>query len=121
MKKKKKESKEPFWWALFAVGGTMAAIFLPVHIFIFGIAVPMGWMDPEIASKENLRNLLGNPIVKIYLVALIALPLFHWAHRFRFTVHDLGLKVSQDAVAFLCYSTAVLGSVATVLILLLIP
>ncbi len=117
MKKKKKESKEPFWWALFAVGGTMAAIFLPVHIFIFGIAVPMGWMDPEIASKENLRNLLGNPIVKIYLFFVIALPLYHWAHRFRFILFDLGIKGLRKPIAVLCYGGALLGTAGSLWVL----
>ena len=116
--KKTAESKEPIWWALFAAGGTVAAFLVPVHVFIYGIAGPLGWLPAAVTDFDSLEALARNPIVKLYLLVLISLPLFHWAHRFRFTLHDLGLKASPDAVAFVCYSSALLGVFATALVML---
>jgi fumarate reductase subunit D len=47
--------------------------------------------------------------------------LFHWAHRFRYTLHDgLQLRKLEAPLAALCYGGAVVGSVAALLIVLTI-
>ena len=51
-----------------------------------------------------------NPIVKLYLFALISFPLFHWAHRFRYFVYDLGMHGGRMLMAWLCYGLAVVGT-----------
>jgi fumarate reductase subunit D len=48
---------------------------------------------------------------------MISLPLFHWAHRFRFTLIDLGLKGGRGAVAIACYGGAVIGAILAALVL----
>ena len=98
----------------------MAAFLVPIHLFLHGIAVPLGWVSAEVTSYERMRAVVGHPLVKIYLFVLIALPFYHWAHRFRFTLFDLGLKSLRTSVAVLCYGAAVIGMVATVWILLLV-
>ena len=30
-------SHEPFWWSIFGMGGVIAALFIPVMIFVTGI------------------------------------------------------------------------------------
>ena len=87
---------------------------------LHGLAVPLGWVSPEVAGYDRMRALFGHPLVKIYLFVLIALPLYHWAHRFRFTLYDLGLKSLRTPIAIVCYGGAVLGTVATLWILLLV-
>lgn len=114
------KSSEPLWWALFAAGGVVAAFLVPMHLLLQSLAVPLGWVSPETASYERLRGLYGHPLVKLYLFVLIALPFYHWAHRFRFTLYDLGLKGLRGPIAVLCYGAAVAGTVATVWILLLV-
>ncbi|MCI0351445.1 MAG: hypothetical protein L0Z53_18640, partial [Acidobacteriales bacterium] len=44
----------------------------------------------------------------LYLFVLISLPMFHWAHRFRYVVVDLGLKEPFGVLSIVCYGTAVL-------------
>src|SRR2546430_11252863 len=78
---------EPLWWSLFSAGGVVAAFLVPVHLFLFGLAIPLGWVS---VSHARLLALVGHPVVKLYLFVLIALPLYHWAHRFRFVLEDLG-------------------------------
>jgi fumarate reductase subunit D len=49
---------------------------------------------------------------------LISLPLFHWAHRFRFTLVDLGLKAAKGPIAIFCYGSALAGTVIAAFVLL---
>ena len=107
------KSNEPFWWALFAAGGMIAALFLPVTILITGVLVAAQVVDPA-----QLHKLFGHPLVRLYLFMIISLPLFHWAHRFRFTLVDLGLKAVKGTVAVLCYGAAIAGSTMAALVLL---
>jgi fumarate reductase subunit D len=108
-------SNEPFWWILFSVGGVVAAFLVPVHLVIFGLAVPLGWVSLD---QVKLRELLSHPLVRLYLFVLIALPLYHWAHRFRFLLEDLGLHGLRMPLAVLCYGSAIVGTVATLWVLL---
>lgn len=104
-----KKTIEPFWWSLFGAGGTIAAVFLPVLLFLNGIAIPLGWIDAP--SYEHLLQLLKNPITRLFLFGVIALPLFHWAHRFRFTLYDgLQLKHLNAIIAVFCYGGAMVGT-----------
>ena len=98
-------SNEPIWWSLFSAGGVVAAFFFPVTIIITALAVSAGWTTPE-----DLRGLAGNLLVRLYLLVLISLPLFHWAHRFRYVAIDLGLKRLSGVLPFFCYGTAILGT-----------
>lgn len=109
---------EPVWWALFGAGGMVAALLLPIHILLYGIMIPMGAVPQEAFSASRLANLLGNPLVKLYLLVLISLPLFHWAHRFRYFLFDLGIHGGRMLLAVLCYGAAIVGTLAAILILL---
>jgi fumarate reductase subunit D len=104
-----KRSNEAFLWILFSAGGVVAALLIPVHLFLFGLALPLGWI--EAPSYESMVSLLRNPVVRLYLFILCSLPLFHWAHRFRYTLYD-GLQIKHlNALIFtLCYGGAVLGT-----------
>ena len=100
----------PFMWLVFIVGGTIAAFLFPVHLFLNGLAFPLGWLDAP--SYEALRVLVANPVTRLYLFVVISLPLFHWAHRFRYTLYD-GLQLYHLTmfIAVLCYGAALGGSV----------
>lgn len=99
----------PFLWLLFSAGGTVAALFFPVHLFLSGLAFPLGWLPAP--SYERLHALVAHPLTRLYLFVLISLPLFHWAHRFRYTLYDgLQLKHLTALIAGLCYGAALIGS-----------
>jgi fumarate reductase subunit D len=104
-----KRSLTPFLWTLFSAGGTAAALLVPVHLGLIGLAFPLGWLEPP--RYVVLRALLAHPLAKAYVLALIGLPLFHWAHRFRYTLYDgLQLKHLTELIALLCYGTALVGT-----------
>lgn len=108
---------EPFVWLGFSAGGVVAAVLLPILIVLFGLAIPLGWLRPDYAGLEAL---LGHPVTGlVLLVALVAL-LVHAAHRFRYTLYD-GLQIkSRSAVAVICYGAAVVGIIATVVVLIML-
>jgi len=113
----KSKSNEPFWWFLFGAGGTIAAFLVPLHILLTGIAAPAGWVG-ESFEYNRVLGLVSHPVARLYLFVLISLPLFHWAHRFRFTLIDLGLKGKGRAVAVACYGSAIAGAILTAVALL---
>ncbi len=111
-----KKSNEPFWWALFGAGGVISAMFMPVLVFFFGIAVPLGWISGP--DYETLSVMIEPPLVRIFLLGLISLSLMHWAHRFRFTLYDgLQVKHLNELIAVICYGGAILVSMAAVYVL----
>lgn len=102
-------SNEPVVWLPFSGGGMLAALFVPVHILLFGLAIPLGWVaDP---GPEALAALLDSPLVKLYLVTLVGGCLFHAAHRLRYLVIELGVRVGAGVVAPLWYLAALAGTV----------
>ena len=53
-------------------------------------------------------------LVRLFLFALISLSLFHWAHRFRFTLYDgLQVKHLNELIATICYGGAIAGTIFT--------
>ena len=101
---------------MFSAGGVLAAVFLPILVLLFGLAVPLGWIEPDYA---HLRAVVGHPLTFVVLLGLFVLMLVHAAHRFRYTLYD-GLQVKKKrTVAVLSYGTAVVGAVAALVVLLL--
>jgi fumarate reductase subunit D len=105
------KTMEPLWWGLFSAGGVVAAFLVPIHIILVGFAVPLGWTLDSGAMYHIWW-------VRLYLFVLIVLPLYHWAHRFYFTLTDMGLKPISKLLAVLCYGGAIVGTVVTAWILL---
>lgn len=104
-----KKSNDPFWWTLFGAGGALSAMFVPVLLFLTGVATPLGWVEGP--SFANLSDVLLHPITRLGAFALISFSFFHWAHRFRFTLYDgLQLKHLYELIAVMCYGGAIVGS-----------
>ena len=111
------KSNEPVWWVLFAAGGVVAAVIVPILIILVGIGMPMGWIDPEVFSYERMHGLVAYPITRLILFVIIVLPLFHAAHRLRYVMMDLGLKGLGVVLPLTCYGGAIIGTIASGFIL----
>jgi fumarate reductase subunit D len=112
-----RRSPEPYLWLLFSAGGMAAALVMPVLVLLFGVAFPLGWLDAP--DHEHLLAIVQHPLTKLVLFGVCVLALFHWAHRFRFTLeHGLRLGGFDRVIALCCYGTAVLGSAAAGWVLL---
>ncbi len=104
------------WWFLFAQGGVVAAILLPVHILFQGILGPLGFVN--VATPHDV-GLLANPLVKLYLLVLIAAPFFLFAHRLRYLLVDFGVPAAKSVPAqALFYGGAVVVTLVTIYVLL---
>jgi fumarate reductase subunit D len=115
-----KRSNEPFVWLLFSAGGVIAAMLIPMQLFLFGLALPLGWLNGP--SYQSLLELLRHPFTRLYLFVLITFSLFHWAHRFRYTLYDgLQIKHLNELINTFCYGGAVLGTVLAACLLWRIP
>ena len=108
---------EPFWWGMFSVGGVVAALLVPIHIFIAGLAIPLGLLDPEALSYDRMRELMNHPVAKVYLFILVVLPLYHAAHRIRFSLYELGVREFRISMDVLCYGGALIGTALAAYIL----
>ncbi|GAA4712843.1 fumarate reductase subunit FrdD [Phytohabitans rumicis] len=105
--KEDRASPEPFLWLAFSAGGVVTALTVPAVLFLFGIAFPLGWLDPP--SYADIFTLLRNPLARLVVVGLAGLGLMHAAHRLRHTVRDgLQLQRHGTAIAATCYGTAAL-------------
>jgi fumarate reductase subunit D len=114
---KRSEPYEPFVWLLFSGGGMVAALVLPVLIFLFGLAFPLGWISPP--DYDHLLAVLRFPLTRLGLLAVCALALAHWAHRFRYTLRDgLQLQRYDGPISALCYGGALVGSAAAAYLLI---
>ena len=107
------------WWFLFGGGGVIAAILLPVHILVQGILGPLGIVPVVDRHYDTWVRVLSNPLVKLYLLVLIALPFIHFAHRLRFLLVDLGVPAAKSVPAqVVFYGGAVVVAVITIWVLL---
>jgi fumarate reductase subunit D len=108
-----------FWWFMFAQGGVLAAVLIPVHILVQGILGPLGIVRVVDQHYDTWISILGNPIVKLYLLVLISLPFFHFAHRLRYLLVDLGVRAAKGIpVQVVFYGGAIAVTLFTVYLLL---
>ena len=103
-------SNEPLWWAPFMAGAGIAALLMPITIFLTSIAVYLRWVD-----EAGVWRMLRNRYVLVYLLVLIVFSLFHAAHRLRYVLTDL--LTARGALALLCYGSAVVGTVVAIVVM----
>lgn len=104
----RKRAIEPMLWSLFGGGGVLSAMFLPALLFVTGIAAPLGWVD---VSHDTVNALVEPWYSRLLILGIISMSMFHWAHRFRFTLHEgLQLHPYDKPIAILCYGGALVVS-----------
>ena len=108
-----------FFWFLFANGGGLAALVLPVHILVQGILGPLNLAPVVDQHYDTWIRILGNPLVKLYILVLVALSFFHFAHRLRYLLVDIGVPAAKSLPAqAIFYGGAAVVTLATIWILL---
>lgn len=112
-----RKSNDAIWWSLFAAGGVISALFIPVLILISGILVPFTAAGKDAFLYDRIHGAVLNPITRILIFCLIIFPFFHFAHRFRSILIDVGLSEYRPAISVVCYGSAVVGTVITAVVL----
>lgn len=112
-----KHSNQPPFWMLFGGGGMLSALIGVALVFITGLAGPLGLFGAaNPVSYENLAAFARNPLGALFIFAVIALFLWHAAHRIYHTLHDFGIHL--NAFWWLaCYGVAAAGSIVAALAL----
>ncbi|MDN2479877.1 fumarate reductase subunit FrdD [Vibrio agarivorans] len=97
-----KRSDEPIWWGLFGAGGTWFAMLTPITIFVIGVLVPMGLIEFD---YERVSSFASTIIGGLFIIATLALPMWHAMHRLHHGMHDL--KIHTGVVGKIaCYWVA---------------
>src|SRR5262249_38306127 len=101
-------SNEPLWWGPFSAGMMIGALCVPALVLLTGYLLPL--YQPGPANAARVQELVKAPLTRIFLVVVISFSFFHFAHRFRYVIFDLGVKGGKGLVAFLCYGSAIVGT-----------
>jgi fumarate reductase subunit D len=105
---------------VFGLGGFVVAFFFPVHIFVYGIALPLGWLPSP--SYQSTLALVRSPITRIYLGILLILAFWHAGYRIRDTLCDaLAMRHVDTLVAAVCFALALAGTIVTIVMLCAVP
>lgn len=111
-----RRSPEPLLWILFSAGGVLSALLVPSLIFLLGVAFPLEWLTPP--AYAHVQGILEHPMTRVAAFLLCVLSLFHWAHRFRYTLYDgLQIKHLNEVINALCYGGAIAGSITAAYLL----
>ena len=101
------------WWFLFSQGGILTALFLPVLVLVMGILGPLNLVPVVDRHYDTWVNVLGNPLVKLFLLVLFAFAFFHFAHRLRYFFVDIGVHAAKTVPAQVIFYG---GAIAVVLV-----
>ena len=104
---------------MFANGGVITALLVPVHVLVQGVLGPLGIVHVVDRHYDTWIRVLGNPLVKLYLFVLILFAFFHFAHRTRYLLTDLGVHAAKSLPAqVIFYGGAVVVTLVAAWILL---
>lgn len=115
-------SHEPIWWSLFGMGGIIAAVFVPVMIFVVGIGGAAGWdavTEALAHGEDGIGALLRHAPVRAVLGLILALATVHAAHRIRHTLIDLHVHAPPAVLIVASYGAAAVVSVLIAIVLAL--
>ena len=102
---------------MFAAGGTLAAFLMPVLVLVLLLAGHGS--APSGLDYASMHAFAGSWLGKLILLVIVALPLWHAAHRLRDALHGLGLRADKS-VAWMGYGIAGIGTILSIYYLLLI-
>ena len=87
-----KPSMQPPFWLLFGAGGMLSALLGWMLVLLTGIAGPLDLAGAgRLVTYDNAIALARDPIGKVFVFAVVALFLWHAAHRIHHTLHDFGI------------------------------
>jgi fumarate reductase subunit D len=105
---------EPVIWLLFGQGILIGTMLLTGWILVVGLLVPLGIVAPEALGYVRAHDLASSLPGRVFLVALLALPLWKGAHHVRSFSIDFGGLNRDPLVAAVVYTIAALGSLLAI-------
>ena len=112
-----KRSNAPPLWLLFGAGGMLAALVGCGLVLATGIMLPLGiGVAADALNYERVSAWLRLPLTKSVVFILVALFLWHAAHRLLHSLHDIGIHTGR-AAKLACYGTALVATLFSAWIL----
>jgi fumarate reductase subunit D len=106
---------EPIIWLLFGGGIMVGTLLLPGYLMTVTLGGPLGLLTDGALSFERAHMIFSNPLGRLVLLGIIALPLWKGAHHTRALCVDLFGHHSDGLVGSLLYAIAAVGSVLGIL------
>src|SRR6266700_1787070 len=78
-------------WAGFANAAVLTALVVPAHILVQGVLGPLGLVPSFDRRYSTFTSALNDPLVKIYLLVVMAASFYLFGHRVRYVIHELGV------------------------------
>lgn len=103
---------EPVIWLLFGAGIMLGTMLLPAYLLTVGLGAPLGYLPEGALSYERAHGIASNPIGRLVLLAIIALPLWKGAHHVRSLLVDWLGHGADVWAGPLVYAVATVGSLA---------
>jgi fumarate reductase subunit D len=105
---------EPIIWLLFGGGIMGGTILITGWVLVVGLLLPMGIVSGDALAYERAYALASHPIGRLFLAAMVALPLWKGAHHCRHLSIDHGGADRDPAVALSLYTLATLGTLLAI-------
>jgi len=109
---------EPVIWLLFGAGILVGTLLLPGYLLTVTLGAPLGLLPAGALSYERAYAIASNPLGRLVLLGIIALPLWKGAHHTRSLAVDLLGPGPDGLIGSLLYAIAAVGSVAGILAVL---
>ena len=109
---------EPVIWLLFGGGIMVGTLLLPGYLLTVTLAGPLGLLPDGAMAYERIHAIASNPLGRLVLLGIIALPLWKGAHHTRHLAGDLMGHGANAVLGPLLYAVAAVGSVAAILAVL---
>ena len=105
---------EPVIWLLFGQGILIGTILLTGWVLVVGLLAPLGVVPADALGYERAHRLGANPIGRLVVLAIWAMPLWKGAHHLRSLEIDFGGAHRDALVATLLYGVAAIGSLLAI-------
>lgn len=101
---------EPVIWLLFGAGIMVGTMLLPAYLLTVTLGAPLGMLPEGALGWERAHAIASNPIGRLILLAIVALPLWKGAHHLRAVFADWLGHGPDGLIGSLLYGIAVVGS-----------
>jgi fumarate reductase subunit D len=107
-------------WAAFANAAVLVAFVVPAHILVQGVLGPLGVTPAFDRRYSTFVAAIGNPLVKIYLLVVVAAVFYLFAWRAAYVVHELGVHAKRPLWT-VCFGLAAVGTATAAYLLFTLP
>ena len=107
-------------WTGFANAAVLCALIVPAHILIQGVLGPLGIVPSFDHRYSTFASAISDPLVKIYLLVVIAASFYLAGHRTRYVLHEAGVH-GKLAVGLVLYGLAAAATVLAAYLLFTLP